>query len=269
MPNADVGDLHLDQVLRSHDVVSKSDSIVSALLLVLAGFFFAVMCVVAVFYLLDSLHSDRKDRSVLFWKSLPVSDTTTVLSKLATAAVAIPLWTWVATIAASILFALVLNTRLSFATSVNLWPLIWDPRPWFSVQVLLLWSIVAGVLWYLPVMGYLLLVSSWAKRAVMLWAALPPLMLMFVEEMVFDTSRVGAMLGYRFGGWLEHAFGSPADIPHDVVMFENEGVPFPAQLTDVPTVGAYFSNIDLWIGIAVAAAFIWGAVLVRRHRTEI
>ena len=36
---------------------------------------------VGVFYCLDALHGERRDRSILFWKSLPVSDLTTVLAK--------------------------------------------------------------------------------------------------------------------------------------------------------------------------------------------
>ena len=40
-----------------------------------------VVFIVGVFYCLDALHGERRDRSILFWKSLPVSDLTTVLSK--------------------------------------------------------------------------------------------------------------------------------------------------------------------------------------------
>src|SRR5688500_3753928 len=37
--------------------------------------------IIAFFYGLDALHGERRDRSILFWKSLPVSDRTPVLSK--------------------------------------------------------------------------------------------------------------------------------------------------------------------------------------------
>ena len=52
---------------------------------------FLVMGTVGFFYCIDALYADRADRSVLFWKSLPLSDAETVLSKFATAAVLIPL----------------------------------------------------------------------------------------------------------------------------------------------------------------------------------
>jgi ABC-2 type transport system permease protein len=267
-PHAPVGDLNLDEVLREKDLMGHHLKIMSVALSVLAGFFFVVMCVVSIFYLLDSLHSDRKDRSVLFWKSLPVSDTSTVLSKLLTAAVAIPLWTWVAALAGTILFALVFNTRLSFMTSVNLWPVIWDPRAWLNAYALWFYAMVAGVLWYLPIMGWLLLVSSWAKRAVMLWAALPPVMLMFMEWMLFDTSYVASTMGYRFLGWTDVAFKSPMVVGGRITV-EGEELPWPASAMDLINAGGYFSNPDLWIGIVVAAAFVWGAILIRRHRTDI
>src|SRR5262249_34417013 len=45
---------------------------------------------VAAFYCLDALHGERRDRSILFWKSLPVSDRTTVLSKLIVPALILP-----------------------------------------------------------------------------------------------------------------------------------------------------------------------------------
>src|ERR1700687_5194317 len=48
---------------------------------VAAMMFIFTAFMVGVFYCLDALHGERRDRSILFWKSLPVSDLTTVLSK--------------------------------------------------------------------------------------------------------------------------------------------------------------------------------------------
>jgi hypothetical protein len=102
----------------------------------------------------------------------------------------------------------------------------------------------------------------------MLWAALPPLMLMFTEKLWFGTSYVASMIGYRLGGWFDHAFRAPTSVEHRIT-FDDEQIPWPTHLSDVLSVGDYFSNVDLWIGIVVAAAFVWGAVLIRRHRTDI
>src|SRR5260370_42562485 len=50
-----------------------------------------IVFIVGVFYCLDALHGERRDRSILFWKSLPVSDLTTVLSKVTIPLVVLPL----------------------------------------------------------------------------------------------------------------------------------------------------------------------------------
>ena len=50
--------------------------------------------IVGIFYCLDALHGERRDRSILFWKSLPVSDLTTVLSKVFVPLVILPVLTF-------------------------------------------------------------------------------------------------------------------------------------------------------------------------------
>src|SRR6266513_6275590 len=61
---------------------------VAAIMLIFTAF------IVGVFYCLDALHGERRDRSILFWKSLPVSDLTTVLSKASIPLVVLPLLTF-------------------------------------------------------------------------------------------------------------------------------------------------------------------------------
>jgi hypothetical protein len=122
---------------------------------VLFGFgvtFFVVMNIYATWYLLDCLYADRKDRSVLFWKSLPLSDTATVLAKLFTGLIAIPLVYFIAADIATLLMAFIVSVRAHSALGGSLW----QPDLWLQLQVLWLYLIVTTAIWYLPFAGYLL-----------------------------------------------------------------------------------------------------------------
>ena len=141
-------------------------------LISLGVFFNSVMIFVIAFYLLDSLYADRKDRSILFWKSLPVSDTTVVLSKLATAALVIP----AVTLAVFLLTAVVLWLIGGGAAAAagNTTVLASGPGVILSTAVAFLYALLVQSLWYLPLFGWLLLASAWAKRGVLWWAARLP-----------------------------------------------------------------------------------------------
>jgi ABC-2 type transport system permease protein len=128
--------------------------------------------IVAVFYCLDALHGERRDRSILFWKSLPVSDLTTVLSKASIPLVVLPLLTFAITVVTQFIMLMLstvvlLGSRQSIAT-------LWTQLPIFQMWLMLLYHLVAvHSLWYAPFYGWMLLVSAWARRAPFLWAALP------------------------------------------------------------------------------------------------
>src|SRR5579863_1036360 len=169
------------------DLMSVSSVPVQAVgggfLLAVGATFFAVMSIYSTWYLLDCLYADRKDRSVLFWKSLPISDTATVLSKLFVALVAIPTVYFVAADAASLLAAFVLSVRAHSVPGNALW----QPDLWLQLQAAWIYVIVTTAIWYLPVAGWLLVISAWAKRAVMLWSVLPPLAAIVAERLFIGT----------------------------------------------------------------------------------
>lgn len=266
------GRVHVDELpagLLSHpDLAEKAPKALAMALGTLAMPFVIVMSVVIVFYLLDSLYADRRDRTVLFWKSLPVSDQETVLSKLATAAVALPALIFVGALITGVVVALIASLRLSWEVGGAIWPLVWNPAVWFPAMALLLYMLVVGVLWYLPIFAWFLLVSASAGRAVMLWAALPPLGLMFLEEMIFDTGHFAHLLVDRFVGWSELALNSGDNGDHAMIV-DGERIPFSSHLGEVLDPATYFASTGLWLGLIVAAGLIWATVLVRRHRSEV
>jgi ABC-2 type transport system permease protein len=210
--------------------------------------------VVTMFYCLEALHGERRDRSILFWKSLPVSDLTTVLSKASIPLVVMPLLTfaiivitqWIMLLFSS---AALLRNGLSPST-------LWTHLSLFEMWLMLLYHLVTiHALWYAPFYGWLLLVSAWARRAAFLWAALPLLAIGFVEKIAFNTSYFAAMLGNRLGGGAEGIKFEPGSMAMDPL----------SQLNP----GQFLISPGLWIGLAVFAAFLGAAVWLRRYRGPI
>jgi ABC-2 type transport system permease protein len=220
-----------------------------------AGLLMLTAMIVGVFYCLDALHGERRDRSMLFWKSLPVSDLTTVLSKASIPLIVLPLLTVAITVTTHTIMLLLtsvvlLGSGLPVAT-------VWTEVSWFRLSFLLLYHlvIVHGV-WHAPFYGWLLLVSSWAKRAPFLWALLPPLAIGIVEKIAFNTAHFADLLLYQLnGGGRMDAAHAPGSAP-----FEMLGQFEPGKLLSTP---------GLWIGLAVTAAFLAAAVRLRRYREPI
>lgn len=265
------GRVHFDglpaHLIAEPDLTAKAARGVAAALGAITLPFVIVMGVVIIFYLLDSLYADRRDRSVLFWKSLPVSDRATVLTKLATAALVLPAVMFVSALLTSVLVALIASIKLSIANP-GIWALVWNPGVWLSAHALLLYVIVVAVLWYLPVFAYLLLVSAVAGRAVMLWAVLPPLGLMIAENAILPTDHVADLLGHRFGGWVDLALNRGSSGEHTLII-EGRHIPFSARLSEILDPATFFSSAGLWLGLLAAGLLMYAAISVRRHRSEV
>jgi len=209
--------------------------------------------VVAVFYCLDALHGERRDRSILFWKSLPVSDLTAVLAKVSIPLVVLPLVTFSITVVTQLIM-LLLSTMVLLGDGPGIATLS-TQLPLFQMSLLLLYHLfTVHSLWYAPFFGWLLLVSGWARRAPVLWAGLPLLAIGIVERIAFNTSHFAAMLENRLGGSAE-AVIAPGTVPMD-------------PMTHV-TPGHFLSNPGLWLGLAIFAAFLAAAVRLRRYQGPI
>jgi ABC-2 type transport system permease protein len=220
----------------------------------LAAFLIIVTAfITGVFYCLDALYGERRDRSILFWKSLPVSDLTTVLSKASIPLVVLPVVTFaiiVATQSVLLLLSFVIlpGKGLSAAT-------LWAQLPLFQMWLALLYALVVIALWHAPIYGWLLLVSGWARRATFLWAVLPLFGIGVLEKVAFDTSHFANLMKYRLVGWFPLAV-----VPHV------KGSPPAANPLTHLTPGRFLSTPGLWLGLAVAAAFLAAAVRLRRYR---
>lgn len=240
----------------------------------MAGFWLvmqAVLFFVLFFYLLGALYDDRRDRSILFWKSLPVSDTETVLSKVAVAAIGAPLLAWAATVAVHLVFLGMLGL---FVLGHGLSPvdLVWGPAEPLPLAVRMLAMVPVNALWALPAIGWLLLVSAFARGKPFLWAVALPIAIA-VAINTFDMLQALRVPDTWF--W-QHVvariltslvpvswFG--AAIIESMDQADPNG-PGPEMLVDWSLIGGVLGSAELWIGVAAGAAMIAGAIHFRRTR---
>jgi ABC-2 type transport system permease protein len=243
---------HMPGVLANDPAVSGTAGIsyrVAALLMLATAF------VIGAFYCLEALGSERRDRSILFWKSLPVSDLTTVLSKAGIPLVVLPLIALAAIMAMQL--TLLLLSTVALLVQGQGPGTLWGEVQLFRMWLALLYSMVLITLWHAPVYAFLLLVSGWARRTAVLWAVLPLLALGVLEKLTMDTLHVAAFVQHRLVGWYAQAFAvrAPESVPFDPL----------TQLTP----GRFLVMPGLWIGLALAVVFLAAAVRLRRYREPV
>ena len=233
-----------------------------------------VLAFVVFFYALGCLYDDRRDRSILFWKSLPVSDGQMVLSKLAWALVLAP----VLAVAIGLLIGLALWLISALTITVNGVP---AAHAVFTQSHPL--RIIGGVLaclpvymaWALPTIGWLMFCSAAARSKPFLWAVLVPVLACVVISMmtilpgvdiahdkVWYTVVYRGLLSVIPGGWYPVVGG---------VVGESAHIGTPDDLAgaiDLTRSWHVFATADLWIGAVVGVAFIAAAIRLRRWRDE-
>lgn len=209
--------------------------------------------IVGAFYCIDTLFGERRDRSILFWKSLPVSDLTTVLSKASIPFVILPLIAMTTSLVTQLImvflstFSLVLSGVGAAALSTRL--------PLLQMTIVMLYGVTVHALWHAPLYAWLLLVSSWARRMPLLWVVLPPLGIAVFEAIVFHSSHFASLLRYRLVGAMAVAFAAEGE--NDVLRV--------AQLDPA----RFLASPGLWLGLVFAAAFLAAAARQRRDRDPV
>lgn len=215
------------------------------------GVVMATIFIVGIFYCLETLHAERRDRSILFWKSLPVSDRTTVLAKATIPFVILPAFCVIITFATTWIM-LLLSSAVMLASGLSVAPM-WQQL--LGIQMSLLYHLITvHILWYAPIYTWLLLVSAWARRAALLWATVPLLAVGFLEKLVFRTAHFAAWVQYRFSGPEHYDMGRPG-FAMDPLMHLS--------------LGKFLSSPGLWVGFAVAAIFLGITIRLRRYREPV
>jgi ABC-2 type transport system permease protein len=250
---------HRIRTAETHDLSQLHDIIVIPYFIAVGLILFTAV-VVTVFYCLDALYGERRDRSILFWKSMPVSDLNTVLAKAFIPIVVLQLLPFAIVVATQTLMLLLNSAALvgSGQSAAALWTQLALFQTW---MVLLYHLVTVHMLWYAPIYCWLLLVSAWARRTPFLWAFLPPIAICVVEKIVFNTSYFCNLLKYRLTGPAE-SVAMHAD-PGAATSYDMRSAMMPIPL------GKFLSTPGLWIGLLFAAAFLYAAARMRRYRDPI
>lgn len=235
-------------------------------------FFTVVMSFVILFYLLGSLYDDRKDRSILFWKSLPASDTLTVASKLLAAMFVIPAFFLLTLMVTQVIMAII-GSLMVLSVDGNPWTLFLGLSNPFKAWGMIAASWAAQSIWALPLYGWLMLVSAFAPRVPLLFATLPPLIfavlqtwIEFLRTFTLKNNIVGVI-----GEWL---FNSPAILTVEVGDGQGEialGVPLTEEFdhaVNLTNILDRLFSVQMLSGLVVAAFFLAAALWLRHRATE-
>ena len=231
-----------------------------------------VLAFVVFFYCLGALYDDRRDRSILFWKSLPLSDTQTVLSKLLSALVVAPLIASLAAIVTMFGF-LVIISLVALAHGGSPMTLIWGPANPLTLAAGHLAWIPVYLLWALPTAGWLLLCSAWAKSKPFLWAVMLPLF----AGIIVSTTKVMSLFEMTSGWFWQHVVGRLllGTVPGMDLLYRigldnsHDDLDSIVALTGPAQQLKSLAMPDLWIGAAVGVIFIVLAIRLRKRAGEI
>lgn len=242
----------LPQTVRSAMTLplSQQQDAVSSPFDIAAGLIMAAAFIVSIYYALDTLYGERRDRSILFWKSLPVSDLTAVLAKTSVLLLILPAVAFIVTALAEVIVVL-LSSAVIAASGLSVakfWSLL---EPYATMLGLFYHLVTVHILWYAPLYAWLMLISAWSRRAPLLWAVMPPFAIVLFERVAFHTK-------YFAGFLLSRVSGGADDSGHNMLDVEKKMSP-----------GHFMLTPGLWWGLLFAAAFILIATRLRRYRGPI
>lgn len=261
------------------DSISAKDYASAGYALDVCQFAFAALPCIALFfvlffYLLGALYDDRRDRSVLFWKSLPVSDTATVASKALSAMFVAPVIVLAVSTLAYLAFVVIVSVWLGLH-GLNVLPALAASHPLRTLWRMAL-SIPVNALWALPAIGWLLFWSAWARAKPFLWAVMLPIVAVFANAWVgmlggphfsgtLDFARIVGrlLLSVMPGSWMNSGVaGSMREWMSRPGMDTHKG------LLNLDRLFAVLTSANLWIGVAAGLALIAAAIWLRGRRIE-
>lgn len=226
--------------------------------------FYLAAGIVIVVYLLDCLYGERRDRSILFWRSMPVSDTQTVLAKLLVGLVIVPMGSYLLAAITSLGASGILALRHHVLVNGQLAPL-WDAGTWLRMQLLMLYGLTVLLLWYAPYAAYLMLASVWARRSPYAWAFVPPVLLAMFENIIFGTRYLGGVVERGLNQVLQLAFNLNLQFAYSV----GDQIPLPrATPGGGRGTSALLTSPQMWIGLLAAALMLGLVIRLRRYRDD-
>jgi len=226
--------------------------------------FIVAVAILTVFYCLDSLYAERKDKSILFWRSLPVTDAETVVSKLLTALVVIPAVTVLGIIVTHLINLIVVSIWVSMKggdSGMLIWGSISLLDNWLAAFIV----VIASGMWMSPFVGWFLLVSAYTKRSPLLMAFMPLILIGLLEGIIFRShifaenvlARGDGLPLFRIGN-IERFFDE------DEWRVAEDATSLLVHLDVVQ----FVTSPAMWAGVVVCGLLSTGAIYVRRFRDE-
>jgi ABC-2 type transport system permease protein len=225
-----------------------------------------VTIAVGYFYFIDCLYAERKERTILFFKSFPITDTQTVLSKLFCGVVILPALS-LAAFALTQLFVLVV-VSIALAAAQGSPGTLWSAGAILTNWAFAFYVLLSCALWYAPFIAFLMLASAWAKRAVLLWS-FAPFLVVQAEFLLPGRNIIAPVITNHLTGYPAAAF-----VFGDLIRGSSEqsaaelfqgGTLRPLELADP---GGFVTEPALWAGLIVAALFVTAAIYLRRYRDD-
>ena len=234
--------------------------------------FYLAAIIQASAYLIDCLYAERRDRSILFWRSMPVTDARTVLVKLLVWLVLVPLGAFLLAAAISLAgSALLVLRNHELVINGQRIAALWNTLAWLRLQAVMLYGLLAAMLWYAPFAAYLLLASVWARRSPYGWALVPPVLLLILEHMIFGTNYIGRIVNGGFNELLHLAYrvDEQPDFWSGSLVRPDGGDVGDLRLSlHMLTPLRLLASARLWGGLAAAAGMLLLAIRLRRYRDE-
>jgi len=212
-------------------------------------FFLLIMLATSVNYLLGTLYNDRRDGSILFWKSMPVAERQEIVAKMLTVCLLVPAIYLLASIFTQLCSALL--------AMLAVWRMDMEPAEVVLANIDVpglvgtqLGGLVIWILWTLPLYAWLLFCSAAARRSPLMLALAIPLALVLLEQLFFGSDYLSSAIG--------------AHIPQ-------------RSSSEADSMGFYFQTPDwqaldypgMLGGLLVAIVFCWAAARLRKYRLEI
>lgn len=222
------------------------------------------LVILIVFYTLDSLYAERKDKSILFWRSLPVTDAETVVSKLLTALILVPAITMAAIFATHLVNLIMTSIWVSMKggdAGVLIWGSVSLLDNWLAAIIV----IYSACIWMSPFFGWFLFVSGFTKRAPLLMAFLPLILIPMVEGIFMHSAHFAEAV---WGRLAKIPLFSGVDIE---TMFEQDRAHLTEEMISLLSAidfSKFVTSIDTWIGIIVCGLLTTAAIYVRRYRDD-
>ena len=199
-------------------------------------------------YSLGTFYEERKDKSITFWRSLPVSDGLTILSKVFVACFVAPLIVLPALIVLH-LVALLSASFFLMSSDIVSFGWVWDGSSiidWLRVIV----SLWTQAIWLLPIISWLMLSGSYAKKPIVA-AILPVVALVVLERVVSSSGVLFSILKDRFGPWsLSSSFPNKTE---------------ELRVVDISDVQLLITTGEFWYGILLSIVLLAATVYVRNR----